>query len=101
MIESIGNTIAAALSDMSYVSRAGGLTELIDVQNGENRQRIPGAKGYRETDGVFTGKPEDIASMAPDGSETCIAFVDVLNSTPHHYHALRTYCLLKSLLRLP
>ena len=77
MLESIGNTIAAALSNLSFVSRAGGITELIDVQNGENRQRIPGAKGYRESDAVFTGKPEDIASMAPDGSETCIAFVDV------------------------
>ena len=77
MLESIGNTIAAALSNLPFVSRSGGLTELVDVQNGENRQRIPGAKGYRETDGAFTGKPEDIASMAPDGSETCIAFVDV------------------------
>ena len=38
MLESIGNTIAAALSNLPFVSRSGGLTELVDVQNGENRQ---------------------------------------------------------------
>ena len=94
MLESIGNTIAAALSNLSFVSRAGGITELIDVQNGEKRQRIPGAKVYRETDGVFTGKPEDTASTAPDGSETCIAFVDVPSDIQVD-ETHRTYNILK------
>ena len=35
MLESIGNTISAALSNLPFVSRSGGLTELVDVQNGE------------------------------------------------------------------
>ena len=72
MLESIGNTIAAALSNLSFVSRAGGITELIDVQNGENRQRIPGAKYYRdwETDRKSTrlNSSHEIPSRMPSSA---------------------------------
>lgn len=76
MFEYVGNKIRASLATVPLLTRAGGLAETIDTVDGNERRKYPGCKGYRDKDGVYTGKSEDIMNVSPDGSFPGIAFTD-------------------------
>mgnify|MGYP000113668882 FL=1 len=76
MFEYIGNKLRASLAASPMITRPGGLAEVIDTVNGNERTKYPGCKGYRDKDGVYTGKTSDIMNLSPDASAAGIAFTD-------------------------
>ena len=70
MFEYIGKKIQTSLSTLDYVSLAGGYTELVDAPDGEERIKLPMCRKYVD------GKADGYVNMSPDGSESCIMFVD-------------------------
>ena len=86
MFEYIGKKIQTSLALLEYVSLAGGYTELIDAPNGGERLKRPMSRKYVD------GKPDGYVDMSPDGSESCIMFVDgtdmSLEQHTNHYDVL-------------
>lgn len=84
MIEYIGKKIQEALSGIEYISLAGGYAEMIEAPNKEGeRARRPMCRKY--TNGVAT----DYVELTPDGSESCITFVDSQNDVSVETHTSR------------
>ena len=84
MIEYIGKKIQPALSSIEYVSLAGGYVEMIEAPNKEGeRTRRPMCRKY--VDGV----PVDYVEVTPDGSDSCIMFVDMPTEPSVDLHTTR------------
>ncbi len=70
MIESIADQIKAGVFDnLDWITRSGGLTELVEDTSGETPVRRPWARILE--DGV-----RSYVDVTPDGNDACIAFVD-------------------------
>ena len=73
MFDYIGEKIRTeAFSRLTWISRAGGFTEMVEVNDGGTLKRFPGAKPQYQ----MPCEPGDYLNMSPDGSEICIAFTD-------------------------
>ena len=73
MLEYIGEQIRTQVfARLTWISRAGGYTELLEANDGGTQKRFPGTKPQYQV----PCEPGDYLNMGPDGKETCIAFVD-------------------------
>jgi hypothetical protein len=69
MFDRLGQEIITLLEPLEYITLRGGLVELVNQTDGENRSVTPQSKIY--VDGVWNG---DYQNLSPDHSETCIVF---------------------------
>lgn len=72
MFDQLGQKIRAVLEPLEYISLRGGLVELINQSDGEQRSITPQCKTF--VNDVWNG---DWQNLSPDHSETCIVFTEI------------------------
>lgn len=85
MFEQIGESIRASLAELTWISRTGGATVPIEIRDGETFKTFPGCLAYE-------GAPCEagqFVNLAPDSSESCIAFIEFLNDVTVVRHTSR------------
>ena len=76
MFDRLGQEIISVLEPLEYITLRGGMVELINQTDGEQRSVTPQSKVY--ADGVWTGEYQN---LSPDHSETCIVFSEFVDYT--------------------
>lgn len=78
MLETIAEQIRQQLATLDWITRTGGLTNPVEILDGETAKTIPACLSY-EGAPCDAGSEGDFLNMAPHGEEVCIAFVEMPN----------------------